>query len=179
MQAGSSSDMSAKMPESEAEWEAYWEIGASGLSFERGMKARGYRTISNWADKRGTAIETPSDQILSLYRKVYGDELLAVGVSLLKRLRGTIWRTQIGVELTVEEMTLSHASNLKRWLERRATLIHLAAQLEAECAEADHDGGEHAHDAIEEEARQLRDADSLDVLRELPLYQAIVARVKA
>lgn len=161
---------------SEAQWDAYWEIGAD-LSFERSMNARGYRVIENWNDQHGQPIPVYSNLLLDTYRKVYGDELLGAGLTLLRRLRGKVWKTKDGDELTVEEMTPSHASNLQAWLERRARVIVIAAQLEAGCAASDHDGGEHAHDAIESEFNHTLNADPLEYLQDLPLYKAIRARV--
>lgn len=165
----------ARMPESEAEWKAYWEIGAD-LSFERALRGRGYRVMRGPGDKTGNPIEVASDDFLGMFRKIYGDKALATGLGLLKRLRGTVWRTKEGLELTVDEMEPSHAQNLQRWLERRALLVKIASELEAGCAASDHNGGEMAHDDIEREFEYTLEAEPMDLLRRLPLYQAIVEK---
>lgn len=162
-------------PMSEAEEQAYWEIG-DDLSFERTLRSRGYRVMRGWGDTVGEPIKVQSDSYVDFYRKMYGDQVLATGLSLLNLLRGDVWVTKESEKLTAKQMTPSHASNLKAWLERRARVVLIAAQLEAGCAEIDHDGGMHAHDAIEEMANELLEIDPLDHLRRLKLYKAICER---
>lgn len=82
---------------SEADWERYWEIG-SDLSFERGLRACGYKTIEGPQDKIGKSVAVASDPLVELFRDLYGDQVVAAGLSLLRRLRGDTWRTQDGNE---------------------------------------------------------------------------------
>lgn len=158
------------------EWVPEFDELFDELSLERAFRSRGYRIISGPGDKVGKPIPVHSDPYVEMYRKMYGDEVLIAGMSLLHRLRGDVWKTQDEQKLTVAEMTPSHASNLKAWLERRARVILIAAQLEAGCAAADHDGGMHAHDAIEAEHDELLETEPLDHLRRLKLYKAICER---
>lgn len=163
---------------SEADWERYWEIG-SDLSFERGLRARGYKTIEGPQDKIGKPVAVASDPLVELFRDLYGDQVVAAGLSLLRRLRGDTWRTQDGNELTAAEMTLSHAQNTVLWLERRARIIHIGAQLEAMCAAADHDGGDWAQDDLDRTDEIVGRMEPLDFLGDLPLYRAIAERAAA
>lgn len=146
-------------------------------SFQRAMRAVGYRVVQGPNDPR-VAIQCPSDELLSFYEHTYGRDLLLASFSLLERLRGEIWRTREGREMTVEQMTESHAWNLQRWLERRADLVLFAANVEMGCMVVDHDGGEMAHDALDHEEDALLEMDALDYLRELKLYQLLIERIE-
>lgn len=116
------------------------------------------------------------DPFIDLYRQLYGDQMLSVGFSLLQQLRGKVWHTREGLELTPAEMTTSHAQNLIPWLERRAKPILVVAQLESMVSLANHNGGIHAHNSLEEADAELNEMDSVDFLRTLPLYKAIKTR---
>jgi hypothetical protein len=102
---------------------------------------------------------------------------LPVGVSLLSRCRqNKVWTTREGETIRVSKIGKSHAQNLVRWLEKRAVMIHKAASI---CAWIDldrHDGGEAAHDSIEEEACRLEETDPLEFLRALPLYVKVLEK---
>lgn len=63
-----------------------------------------------------------------------------------------------------------------RWLEKRSRLIKLGAEISILCMYGDHDGGEHAHDALEHEMQRTLEADGLEILHKLKLYKAIKAR---
>lgn len=84
------------------------------------------------------------------------------------------WKTREGETLALKEMASSHRENLIRWLERRAKGIHKAAIL---CMSLDldlHDGGDMAHDSIEEDLNTLYDVDPIEFLRDLPLMRKLV-----
>lgn len=169
---------------SEAEYMGYLQLDER-TDRRRGQGCRACRDggsrHADWCEFDGRAIERrqtrPSDQLIETFAAVYGRELLGAGFSILRRLRGHIWQTQAGQTLTVDQMGLSHVQNLIRWLERRAEIILIAAQVEIACTVVDHNGGEMAHDSLEQAEAELHEMNAMDYLRSTELYKALQARL--
>lgn len=81
-----------------------------------------------------------------------------------------IWITKNKEKLKVSEISISHAENLIRWLEKRVGWIKISALVEAEYDLIRHNGGEMAHNSLEEIVTELESRDGLEILNELPLY---------
>lgn len=113
----------------------------------------------------------------------YREQLKAVGCSveevpeqLLDLLQqDEWWRPQEGPPVRIENMTRSHRRNLIRWLERRATQLHLRDGLRFALIAGSPigPGGDMACDAFDAMVHEEQSKDPLDWLNDTPLMKKL------
>lgn len=113
-----------------------------------------------------------ADQILDFFQEVYPN--IGSALSLHERCQqDKIWKTREGEIIKLDEMSLSHAQNLIRWLEHRANAIKTAGEAWWAYEVYNHNGGDQAHYSLEQTEYEIVQMSAIQYLRGMPLYEKL------
>lgn len=84
-----------------------------------------------------------------------------------------MWVTKEKQIIKIEDLDKRHAQNILRWLDRRAPHIKLAAEAWWMDTVERHDGGEMAHDSLEDALDEVVEMDADGYLHGTALYKAL------
>jgi hypothetical protein len=90
-----------------------------------------------------------------------------------------VWVTREKTVLDISDIDDYHARNILKWLDARASIIKLAADAWWMDQAESHEGGELAHDSIEQGCDEVMEMSPRHYLEETPLYKAIKEHVEA